>query len=346
MSELTLEDIAKLVGVHRSTVSRVINGSANVSPEVRQRVLDAIRETGYHPNAAARSLASQRSNMIGLVLAHSVSSFFTDPYFPHLTQGIAFGCNKNDLTLSLFLLATKEDEEKISPRLSRTGMLDGLLIQSGQPDDMLIHRLIRSRVPTVILGRPNEPEGVNYIDVDNLSAAVTATNHLIHLGYQRIATITGTKGSTVTTDRLAGYKKALAEANLPCEPDLVAEGAFTELSGYHAMLRLLPAKPDAVFAASDIMAAGAMRAVQETGLRIPEDIAFIGFDDVPLATHMKIQLTTIRQPILKFGITAVEFLIDLIDKGTTPPRSIILDTELIIRSSCGAIQKGAYAAIN
>ncbi len=344
MSELTLEDIAKLVGVHRSTVSRVINGSASVSPDVRQRVLETIRETGYHPNAAARSLASQRSSMIGLVLAHSVSSFFTDPYFPHLTQGIAFGCNKHDLTLSLFLLDTREEEEKITPRLSRSGMLDGLLIQSGQPDDVLIQRMLRSNVPTVILGRPNEPDGVNYIDVDNQKAAASATSHLIRLGYRRIATITGNKGSTVTADRLIGYKKALTDAGLPVDASLIAEGSFTEASGYSAMQRLFPARPDAVFAASDIMASGAMRAVQEAGLGIPDDIAFIGFDDVPLAALTKIQLTTIRQPILKFGITAVEFLIDLIEKGTTPARSIILDTELIIRDSCGAIKKGAYSA--
>lgn len=342
MPELTLEDIAKLVGVHRSTVSRVINGSENVSPEVRKRVLETIRQTGYHPNAAARSLASQRSHVIGLVLPHSVSSFFTDPYFPHLTQGIAYGCNNNDLTLSLFLVGKKEDEEKISPRISRSGLLDGVLIQSGQPGEMLIQRLVKSNVPSLILGRPHEPEGVSYIDVDNVKAAENATRHLLSLGYQRVATITGNQGSTVTADRLTGYKHALKEAGRHVDTTLIAEGDFTENSGYTAMLKLLPAKPDAVFAASDIMAAGAIRAAQEKGLRIPEDIAFVGFDDVPLASLSKIQLTTIRQPILMFGIKAVELLIDLIENGTTPARNIILDTELVIRDSCGASKIGAF----
>ncbi len=336
MSELTLEDIAKLVGVHRSTVSRVVNGASNVSPEVRKRVLRAINETGYHPNAAARSLATQRSWMIGLVLPHSVSSFFTDPYFPQLTQGIAFGCNNHDYTLSLFLVSNKEDEAKITPRISRQGMLDGLLIQTGQPEDHLVQRLAKSSIPSVVLGRPAAPTGITYIDVDNVQAAFNATRHLLDLGYTRIATITGNHDSTVTSDRLDGYCNALSAAGIAMDEALICEGSFTEIGGYNAMHKLIEARPQAVFAASDSMAVGAMRAVQEAGLRIPEDIAFIGFDDVPLATLTKIQLTTIRQPILKFGVKAVELLIDVIENGKKPARRIIMDTELVIRDSCGA----------
>jgi len=341
MAELTLEDIAKLVGVHRSTVSRVVNGAPNVSPEVRKRVLKAIHDTGYHPNAAARSLATQHSGIIGLVLPQSVGSFFSDPYFPLLTQGIAFGCNNHDLTLSLFLVGSKEDEEKILPRISRHGMLDGLLIQTGHPDDLIIQRVKKFSIPSVLLGRPFDSEGNTYIDVDNVQAAFNATRHLIDQGYRRIATITGNHDSTVTLDRLEGYHKALGGAGIPVDEALVAEGSFTEISGYQAMQKLIATRPDAVFAASDSMAVGAMRAVQEAGLRIPEDIAFIGFDDVPLATLTKIKLTTIRQPILKFGIKAVELLIDIIENGTKPARRIIMDTELVIRDSCGANLIGA-----
>jgi len=336
MPELTLEDIAKLVGVHRSTVSRVVNGAANVSPEVRKRVLKAIRDTGYHPNAAARSLATQRSWMIGLVLPHSVSSFFADPYFPQLTQGIAFGCNSHDYTLSLFLVSSKEDEAKITPRISRRGMLDGLLIQTGQPGDSLYQVLTKSSIPSVVLGRPAQPEGITFIDVDNVQAAFNATRHLIDLGYKRIGTITGSHDSTVTADRLEGFHKSMQAAGLSVDPGLVAEGTFSEISGYNAMQKLIEHRPEAIFAESDSMAVGAMRAAQEAGLRIPEDIAFIGFDDVPLATLTKIQLTTMRQPILQFGIKAVELLIDVMENGTKPARRIILDTELIIRDSCGA----------
>jgi LacI family transcriptional regulator len=334
--QLTLEDVAKLAGVHRSTVSRVINDSPNVSPEARKKVQRVIQSTGYQPNAAARSLASQRSNMIGLVLPRSVSSFFTDPFFPHLTQGIAFGCNNNNLSLSLFLAGNREDEDKILPRISRRGFLDGILIQAGRPDEFLIDRLTKSNIPVVIIGRPFAPDGICYIDIDNISAGTKATQHLLDLGYQNIATITGNHDSTVTLDRLEGYQKALTAAGREIRPDLIAEGDFSEHSGYLAMKALLPDRPDAIFCQSDIMAAGAMRAIQEAGLSVPEDIAIIGFDDIPIARQLKVQLTTIKQPITKFGIKAVELLIDLIENDTKPARRVILDTEIIVRDSCGA----------
>ncbi len=339
MSRLTLEDIARQAGVSRSTVSRVINNQPNVRDRVRERVLKVIHNTGYHPNVAARTLASQRSWMIGLVLPRTVSTFFSDPYFPRLTQGIAQACNQYNYTLGLFLISSKEDEEKILPRLTRKGSLDGVLVQTGQVGDQLVERLIDSDIPVVIAGRPIQSKEMTYIDVDNLNAAHSAVSHLVRLGRKRIGTITGPMNSTAGIDRRDGYMKALLDRAQNIEESLIVEGDFTEEGGYYAMQQLLVACPDAVFAASDTMAVGAMRAIREAGFRIPKDIALVGFDDVSISERTNPPLTTVRQPIFQFGFNSVEILIDLIENGIKPARRVIMATELVIRDSCGAKQK-------
>ena len=339
MPNLTLEDIAKQAGVSRSTASRVVNDDPNVSDGVRSKVQGVITSTGYHPHAAARSLASHRSWMIGLVLPRTVSSFFTDPYFPRLTQGVAQACNQHNYTLGLFLLDTKEDEKRILPRISHKGLLDGILLQTAQVDDKLIDRLIHSDFPVVIAGRPFNANGISYIDVDNVNASHNAVTHLVQLGYKRVGTITGRMNGTPGIDRKEGYINAITEQGWEVDDALIVEGDFTEISGYTSMQKLLPLRPEAVFAASDTMAIGAIRAVRDAGLRVPQDIAFVGFDDLPIASLSDFQLTTVHQPIMQFGAKAVDTLIDLIENGIKPSRRIIMDTELIIRDSCGASLK-------
>jgi LacI family transcriptional regulator len=274
--------------------------------------------------------------MLGLVLPRSVSSIFTDPYFPRLMQGVAQASNQHNYTLCLFLVSTKQDEEKTIPRLSRKGYIDGVVVQSGQIGDQLIDRVVDSKIPLVIAGRPHNDHNVSYIDVDNINAAFGAVSHLTRLGRRRIALINGPTTSTVGIDRRSGYLKALAERGFDIDETLMVESDFTEAGGYYAMRQLLTAEPDAVFAASDIMAIGAIRAIHEAGLSVPENIAVVGFDDIPLAGVADPQLTTIRQPVYQFGYQAVEILIDLIENGIDPPRRIIMDTELIIRETCGA----------
>lgn len=340
MPNLTLEDIAKQAGVSRSTVSRVVNEFPNVNEDVRKRVLDVIQKTGYHPNAAARSLASQRSWTLGLVIPQSVYQFFTDPYYPYLTKGIAQACNDYNYTLALLLVSSKEDEKKIFTRATRKGLLDGVLVQSGHHgDQQIIGQLADAGVPQVVLGRAFHYDNVSNIDVDNANAAYNAVTHLMRLGYQRIATISGPGHSAVGIDRMQGYTRALTERGYKIDESLIVEGDFSEAGGYYAMQRLLPAKPDAVFAASDVTAIGAMRAIREAGLNVPNDLAIVGFDDIPMATTLDTPLTTIRQPVIQFGVRAVELLIDLIENGIQPPRHIMIDTQLVIRDSCGANKK-------
>lgn len=337
MPNLTLEDIARQVGVSRSTVSRVVNNHPNISEEVRTRVMRVIDETGYQPNAAARSLASQRSQTIGLVLPHAVSSFFTDPYFPRLLKGISEACNQRDYVLALFLITSKDDEKNIVSKISNRSFLDGVLVQSGHHgDQQIIGRLVDARIPQVVLGRPYRADNVSFVNVDNVRGAYTAVSHLIRLGRRRIATITGPLESTAGTDRKEGYLMSLAERGIGINPNLVFEGDFTEQGGYYAMQTLLHKNPDAVFAASDVMAIGAIRAIKESGKRIPEDIAVVGFDDIHLSSITDLELTTIRQPVFETGVRAVEVLIDLVKNGVGFPQHIVLDTKLVVRSSCGS----------
>jgi LacI family transcriptional regulator len=330
---LTLEMVAEKAGVSRSTVSRVVNNHPNVRDDVRARVLGIIQETGYSPHPAARSLASHRTNVLGLVIPRSTHTFFTDPYFPALTEGVAEACNLHDYTLSLFLIKTEEDERRLLPRLSGKGFVDGLIIQATHLGDNFIPQLSRGEVPFLVAGRPvNAPEA-NYIDVDNVGGAYEAVVHLIQCGRKRIATVTCALNTSVGEDRYDGYKKALQTYGLPFDENLVAEGDFTEQSGYLAAKRLLLHSPEAIFAGSDTMAIGVMRAIQEAGLEIPKDVSLVGFDDLPPARQYSPQLTTIRQPIRRFGAKAVETLLDISEQVSSIPRHIILGTELIVRAS-------------
>jgi LacI family transcriptional regulator len=341
VADLTLEDIAKKAGVSRSTVSRVVNRQPDVSESVRLRVLAVIEETGFHPNAAARTLASQRSFMIGLVLPKGVGAFFSDPYFPLLTQGIAQGCNQNDFTLGLFILDSIEDEDRTFPRISRKGLLDGILVQAGSNGDTLIERLVKADIPSVILGRPMNPQGVNYIDVENRKAAKQAVDHILSLGRTRIAILLGPELSTVSMDRKSGYLDAILASGISLDESLMIHTEFSETGGYLSMKNLFMHHPDAVFACSDALAYGAIRAIREQGLRVPQDVVVVGFDDLPVSPHttQEIHLTTIHQPVLEFGIKAVELLIDRIENGCMPARQVIVGTQLVIRDTCGSMTK-------
>lgn len=336
MSNLTLEKVAELAGVSRSTVSRVVNDQTGVREDVRRRVWQVIDETGYRPNLAARALASNRSGIVSLVVPHAFSRLFTDPYFPRLTQGITLGCNSNDLSLTLFLFHNEEEEAMLTRRIANASLFDGVIMASSQYEDPLIPHLIKNEVPLVIVGRQDRYPQVSFVDVDNVTGAYAATSHLLRLGYLRIAHISGPQNMVAGEDRLAGYCQALSDRGRSHQEELVVEGDYSEAGGYVAMQRLLPARPDAVFAASDQTALGAWRAMREAGLQVPHDIALVGFDDLLPAGAGRPQLTTIRQPVVRIGREAVNTLLDVIENGPTPQRRVVFDTELVIRESCGA----------
>lgn len=335
---LTLEQIAKLAGVSRSTVSRVVNDDPNVSDEVRQRVWKVIRETGYQPHAAARSLVTRRTQIIGVIIPESVTTLFTDPFFSLLLAGITAACNENRYHLMLSLFNSPEGSDAIYQRVLRSAYLDGVIVASATSDDPLIPRLLRDGIPFVLVGRHLDRR-VTYVDVDNLGGARMATEHLIRLGHKRIATVTGPLGMLSAQDRLAGYKQALEAHGLPVDTSLIAEGDYREGGGMAAARRLLPASPTAIFAASDVMAVGVLKALRQEGVDVPRDVALVSFDDLPVATAVQPALTTVRQPIDYLGRTAVQLLLDLINRPpdvTSVPQRLVLPTELVVRGSCGA----------
>ena len=337
MEKQTVVSIAKLAGVSRSTVSRVINNQSGVRPEIRNRVQSVINETGYRPHPAARSLAGQRTDVIGLVIAEPAQSLFADPYFPRLIQGITQACNVRGLTLSLFLFHTKEEEARLYPKIMGNRLFDGLIVTGTRMHDPLIPDLLKNQVPFVMVGHHDNPN-VNFIDADNLSGAHTAVSHLIRLGYQRIGHITGDLSNFAANRRREGYINALRDRGKAIDLDLIVEADFTDTTAFSAMEQLLPQNIDAVFVGSDTMAQGAIRALQTHNIKIPDEIAVVGFDDLHSQTSMVPKLTTIRQPIKRVGSMVVDTLMDVIENGITPARRLVLPTELIIRESCGALR--------
>ena len=334
---LTLEDIAQLSGVSRSTVSRVINSDVNVKEETRRKVLEIIQDINFQPNLAAKGLATGRTNVIGIVIPASVSVVFTDPYFPQFIQGVSSACNNRNFLVMLWL-AEPEYERRMISRILHNGLVDGVVVASTLMNDPIVTSLYESKMPFILIGRHPSLD-LNSVDVDNLQASRKATLHLLRLGYKRVATITGPQDQISGYDRYQGYLKALQDYGQSVRLELVAEAGFTEESGYTAMVRLIPQKPDAVFAASDMMAYGAMRALAEANLRIPEDVAVVGFDDIPASSKAHPSLTTVRQQVSLMGSKAVELLINLIENGITSTQHVIMDTELVVRESCGASQR-------
>jgi DNA-binding LacI/PurR family transcriptional regulator len=333
----TLEQVAAHAGVGRGTVSRVINGSPQVSQKAREAVERAISELGYVPNRAARSLASRRTDSIALVVSEAESRVFSEPFFAGIIRGVSAALAETDMQLLLILAQTPEERDRLRRYL--TGQrVDGVLLISLHGEDPLPSSLESMGIPAVLCGRPAaaapDAESLSYVDADNAGGAQHAVRFLLEQGRRRIATIAGPLDMAVGQARLRGYQDELAAAGHDPE-GLVTHGDFSESSGLRAMRRLLRHHPDidAVFAASDLMAAGAMQALKEIGRRIPEDVAVIGFDDSTVARHTEPPLTTVRQPIETMGREMTRLLLSRINDGSGDPRKIIVKTRLVTRES-------------
>jgi DNA-binding LacI/PurR family transcriptional regulator len=330
----TLEEVAARAGVSRATVSRVVNGSPRVSPDIRRVVEAAVTELGYVPNRAARSLVTRRSDSIGVIIAEPTGRLFSDPFFPRLLRGISAALSARDLQLVLLMPASVSETQRTADYLA-AGHVDGALLVSLHDDDPLPIQMAAAHIPMVVSPRPRRPMSVSYVDVDNRGGARTAVAHLISRGRTVIATVAGPADMAPGVDRLAGYRDALVEGGLAPDPNLEVVSDFTQAGGASAMERLLAARPDidAVFAASDLMAAGALAVLSAAGRRVPQDVAIVGFDDSPVATSTQPALTSVRQPIEEMGHEMARLLIDAVEGADPVPRRVILATELIERAS-------------
>jgi DNA-binding LacI/PurR family transcriptional regulator len=330
----TLEEVGAVAGVSRATVSRVINRSPKVSPEARLAVERAIAELGYTPNRAARSLVTRRTDVVALFVSEPEERVFSDPIFAAVVRGMSAATADVDMTLVL-VMAQDDDERERARRFLRRDHVDGVVLMSLHGDEPLPRQLVGEGMPTVQIGRPLGRAAAPYVDADNRGGARLAVEHLLAGGRRAIATVTGPSNMNAGIDRFDGYRDALAAAAIELRPALVEEGDFGEASGYRAMKALLLREPriDGVFAASDLMALGALRALREAGREVPDDVGVVGFDDAPLASHSVPPLTTVRQPLDEMTARTAEILFRQIAGEQRGVERVVCETTLVRRRS-------------
>lgn len=336
----TLEEVAARAGVGRGTVSRVINGSPRVSDATRAAVEAAVAELGYVPNTAARALAANRTDAIALVVPEPETRFFTEPYFSDMLRGVGAALSETEMQLLLIFAGSDRERRRLAQYLA-AHRVDGVLLVSVHADDPLPDLLGQLEIPAVISGPRSEHETLPSVDSDNYGGGRSAVEHLIDDGRTTIATITGRLDVYGAQRRIEGYRGALLAAGREVDERLIVPGDFTEEGGRRAMLELLARSPhlDAVFAGSDVMAAGARQALREAGRRIPDDVALVGYDDSAIARHMDPPLTSVRQPIEEMGRAMIGLLLDeiadrrpAVSRGLER-RQVVLPTELVLRAS-------------
>jgi LacI family transcriptional regulator len=335
---MNLRDIAEMSGVSRSTVSRVINDDPRVSDAVRAKVKAIIQREGYHPHAAARALASRRSGVFGLVIPQAVGSLFGDPWFPQFTQGCLDAARHLGVTLMLLMEPANDDEAvaRLVDRFVVTRHIDGLVLAASLMDDLLIPALSDLGFPYMLVGRARD-DGRNFVDIQNRVASADATRHLLSHGRTRPAMIAGPGSMVSAKDRRLGFEDAVREAGIDLETVPIREVNFSQGEAFQAATDILDSsdRPDAIFAASDAMAFGVLQAARRLGIRVPEDLGLMGFDGIEPDRIWDWELSTVRQPAHGIGAMAVTRLNDIVNHRRTGPEQVWLETELILRHSCG-----------
>lgn len=330
----TLDEVARLAGVSRATASRAINGGNRVSKTAQSAVDEAVRALGYTPNPAARSLVTRRTDSVALVVPEPDERVFSDPFFVHTLRGVNRVLAARDLQLVLLLARPGEDERRML-RYLRKRHIDGAIVVSHHKSDRLAEHLAALGLPCAFVGRPWTGEDrVAYVDTDNDAGSRLATEVLVARGCSNIGHVAGPDDMTAAVDRREGWRAAITAAGL--RHDLVANGDFTETGGEQATRELLARCPelDGLVVASDLMAVGAVRVLNEAGRRIPEDVAVVGYDDLGVAERTEPPLTTIRQPIGDMAEQATRMLLDQIEDHRSPrAMRVVFPPALITRGS-------------
>lgn len=325
----TLGQVAELAGVSIATASRVLNNSAPVSVQARQQVRDAVVRLGYVRHRAAPSTPRARVRSMAAVICANNTRFFADPFFAQVIAAATDVFARHDVPLMVIM--APDERVTMVERYLHSGHVDGVLLLASHGQHPLAVSLPAAGMPVTLVGRPMCATRASYVDSDNLGGGRLAVEHLVSRGRRTIATVAGRQDMAAGADRLTGYREVLDAAGLA---PTVAYGDFTHASGVHATWRLLDQRPgiDAVFVASDIMAAGALHALRRAGRRVPDDVAVVGFDDLPLAQHTQPPLTTIRQPLERVGSVAAERLLAQLD-GEGDACDPVLPTTLVARAS-------------
>ncbi|WP_282703817.1 LacI family DNA-binding transcriptional regulator [Streptomyces sp. CC219B] len=326
----TLDEVAERAGVSRSVASRALNNAPHVSRAKREAVERAVRHLGYVPNPSARALATRQTGAAALVICGEDPSIFADPFFAQVIVGAAAALEEADLHLMLCLAASDRGRKRVEELLRSRGA-DGVMLMALREDDPLARKAEEAQLPVVFGGRPVGSAPRWYVDVDNLGGAREATEYLLSRGRRRVAVICGPLDTEVGRARYRGYRDAMLSAGLDPFPPL--EGDFTEPGGAAATAALLAEHPDveAVFAANDNMAAGALRTLREAGRQVPADVAVVGFDDLTVARIADPPLTTVHQPIQALGREMARMLVALVNGQDPTP--LILPARMVVRSS-------------
>ncbi len=338
----TAKDVADAAGVSRTTVSFVLNNTEGmrISEDTRRKVLQAAETLNYHPDASARSMVKGKTLILGLVIRQEPDKAYADLLLPEVMRGISEVAGEHAYHL-IFKPVPPEDEKNSLSTLFLEHQVDGLIVSGPLSNDQEIVDLFNANAPIILQGRIDYPN-IPSVDINNRKAAEKAVNHLISLGHQRIAFISNASLKySSSKDRLTGYRRALEAAGLVYDEALVFYGDRTPDSGYQAMQNILRSsvKPSAIFIASDTVALGSLNALYQNNIRVPEDIAIMGFDDIPLSKHLAPPLSTIHIPAYDLGWNAAHLLIKWLENKEIPERDCILDTELIVRESCGSRHK-------